>query len=90
MARSARSSLIYHFKVVNTSEINAFALPVGFIYVNRGLIEAADNQGELVGVLGHEIAHVVARHGAEPVQRAAHANLGLSVLGSILGNGTGA
>ena len=89
-AESARNSLTYHFTVVNTSEINAFALPGGFIYVNRGLIEAADNEDELVGVLGHEIAHVVARHGAEQVQRAAYANLGLSVLGSILGNGAGA
>ena len=89
-AESVRSSLTYHFTVVNTSEINAFALPGGFIYVNRGLIEAADNEDELVGVLGHEVAHVVARHGAEQVQRAAYANLGLSVLGSILGNGTGA
>ena len=89
-AQSARSSLAYRFKVVNTSEINAFALPGGFIYLNRGLIEAADNEDELAGVLAHEIAHVVARHGAEQVQRAAYANLGLSVLGSILGNGTGA
>ena len=89
-ARSARSSLVYQFKVVDTSEINAFALPGGFIYINRGLIEAADNQDELVGVLGHEIGHVVARHGAEQVQRAAYANLGLSVLGAILGNGAGA
>jgi predicted Zn-dependent protease len=88
-AESVRRSLTYRFTVVNTSEINAFALPGGFIYVQRGLIEAADND-ELVGVLGHEIAHVVARHGAEQVQRAAYANLGLSVLGSILGNGAGA
>ncbi len=89
-AQSGRSSLTYHFTVVNTSEINAFALPGGFIYVNRGLIEAADNEDELVGVLSHEIAHVVARHGAEQVQRAAYASLGLGVLGSILGNGAGA
>lgn len=89
-AESGRSSLAYRFRVVNTSEINAFALPGGFIYLNRGLIEAAENEDELVGVLGHEIGHIVARHGAEQVQRAAYANLGLSVLGSILGNGTGA
>ena len=88
-AHSGRSSLAYHFKVVNTSEINAFALPGGFIYVNRGLIEAAENEDELVGVLAHEISHVVARHGAEQVQRAAYANLGLTVLGSIFGDGTG-
>ena len=89
-ARSQRSALTYQFKVVDSAEINAFALPGGFIYVNRGLIEAAENEDELAGVLGHEIAHVVARHGAEQVQRAAYANLGLSVLGAILGDGTGA
>ena len=89
-ARSQRSALTYQFKVVDSAEINAFALPGGFIYVNRGLIEAAENEDELAGVLGHEIAHVVARHGAEQVQRSAYANLGLSVLGAILGDGAGA
>jgi len=55
-AQSARSSLAYHFKVVDTSEINAFTLPGGFVYVNRGLIDAADNEGELVGVMGRDCA----------------------------------
>ena len=87
-SQSERSSLEYTFKVVDSSEINAFALPGGFIYLNRGLIEAADNEAEVAGVLGHEIGHVVARHGAEQVQRALYANLGLSVLGSVLGGGT--
>jgi Zn-dependent protease with chaperone function len=87
-SQSERSSLDYTFKVVDSAEINAFALPGGFIYLNRGLLEAADNEAEVAGVLGHEIGHVVARHGAEQVQRASYANLGLSVLGSILGRGT--
>ena len=86
-SQSERSSLDYTFKVVDSSEINAFALPGGFIYLNRGLIEAADNEAEVAGVLGHEIGHVVARHGAEQVQRALYANLGLSVLESVLGGG---
>ena len=90
VVESQRSSLTYTFKVVDSEEINAFALPGGFIYVNRGLIEAADDEAELAGVIGHEIGHVVARHGAEQVQRAAYANLGLSVLGSIFGRGAGA
>ena len=76
--RSGRSHLAYTFKVVNSAEINAFALPGGFIYVNRGLSEAAQTETELAGVLGHEIGHVVARHGAEQAQRASIANLGLS------------
>ena len=86
---SQRSQLTYVFKVVDSREINAFALPGGFIYVNRGLIETAETETELAGVLGHEIGHVVARHGAEQAQRASIANLGLRVLGSIFGSGTG-
>ena len=86
---SGRSDLTYRFTVVDTQEINAFALPGGFIYVNRGLIDAADTEMELVGVLGHELGHVVARHGAAQAQRASIANLGLRVLDSILGRGTG-
>ena len=54
---------------MNQKEINAFALPGGFIYVNRGLIEAAETQDELAGVLAHEIGHVVARHGADQAMR---------------------
>ncbi len=84
--QSARPGIAYQFKVVDTAEFNAFALPGGFIYVHRGLIDAADDESELVGVLGHEIGHVVARHGAKQAQRATYANLGLSVLGSVLGN----
>ena len=87
VVHSGRRTLTYEFKVVDAAEINAFALPGGFIYINRGLIEAADDEAELVGVLGHEIGHVVARHGAKQAQRAAYANLGLRVLGSILGGG---
>ncbi len=87
VARSGRSDLPYTFTVVDTGEINAFALPGGFIYVHRGLIEAADNESELAGVLGHEIGHVVARHGVDQMQRAQIANVGLSVLGSLLGRG---
>ncbi len=52
-------------KVVDTDEVNAFALPGGFLYVNKGLILEADNESELAGVLAHEIAHVTARHATE-------------------------
>ncbi len=62
---SRRPNLSYQFKVVDTDEINAFALPGGFIYVNRGLIVEAGNEAELAGVLAHEIGHVAARHGAK-------------------------
>ena len=72
---SHRSNLKYSFKVVNSPEINAFALPGGSIYVNRGLLEAADNESEVAGVLGHEISHVVARHSADQMKKAGIANL---------------
>ena len=55
----------YQVKTVNAAEINAFALPGGFLYVNRGLIEAVRSEGELAGVLAHEIAHVALRHGTK-------------------------
>jgi beta-barrel assembly-enhancing protease len=60
--QSLRPDLEYHFFVVNTREVNAFALPGGYIYVNRGLMEATTTDSELAGVIGHEIAHVVGRH----------------------------
>jgi predicted Zn-dependent protease len=55
----------FTIKVVDSDEVNAFALPGGFFYVNRGLILAADNESELAGVMAHEIAHVAARHAVE-------------------------
>jgi predicted Zn-dependent protease len=56
-------------KVIDSPEINAFALPGGFLYVNRGLIEAADNEAELAGVIAHEAAHIAARHGVEQASK---------------------
>lgn len=55
----------YRFKVINDNVINAFALPGGFIYVHRGLLDKIDNESELAGVLSHEIGHVIGRHGAK-------------------------
>jgi predicted Zn-dependent protease len=74
-------------KVINSSEINAFSLPGGFLYVNRGLIEAADNEAELAGVIAHEVAHIAARHGAEDASRRDLINWATRSL-SILGGGT--
>ena len=87
---SGRSGITYTFKVVDSPEINAFALPGGFIYVNRGLIEAAESESELAGVLAHEIGHVVGRHGAQQAQRASLTQTGLGILGGLLGRGTAA
>ena len=75
----------YQFKVVNTSDINAFALPGGFMYVNRGLIEAARSEGELAGVMAHEMAHVALRHGTNQASKAYLGQAGLAVLGGLTG-----
>lgn len=73
----------YTFYVVNSAEVNAFAVPGGFIYINRGLIERTENLSELAGVMGHEIGHVEARHSVEMLERAQAAEAGL-IIGSIL------
>ena len=79
----------YTFKVVNASDINAFALPGGPTYVTRGLIETVRNEGELAGVMAHEIAHVALRHGTNQASKAYLANAGIGILGGILGGGSG-
>lgn len=78
-------NLEYHFHVVNSEVVNAFALPGGYVYLNRGLIEQARTMSEVAGVLGHEIGHVVARHGVEQMQKAQAANLGLGITYILLG-----
>jgi Zn-dependent protease with chaperone function len=72
----------FTIKVIDTDEVNAFALPGGFFYVNKGLILAADNEAELAGVMAHEIAHVAARHAMENQAKATLAQYGL-LAGSI-------
>ena len=63
-------NLTWHFTVVDSKEVNAFALPGGWVYVNRGLIERATNMSELAGVIGHEIGHVTRRHSVQQLQQA--------------------
>ena len=77
--------LDYHFFVVNAGEVNAFAVPGGFVYVNRGLIDRTQNLSQLAGVLGHEIGHVVRRHSVKQMEKAQGANIGV-VLGCTLLN----
>jgi predicted Zn-dependent protease len=78
--KTSRADLDWHFYVVNTKQVNAFALPGGFIYVNRGLIESADRLDELTGTLGHEIGHVIQRHSVKQMQNAQKTNLGVAVV----------
>lgn len=73
----------YHFNVVDTDDVNAFALPGGYLYVNRGLIEAAETESELAGVIGHEIGHVVGHHGARQISK----QYGLAVLVELIAGG---
>jgi beta-barrel assembly-enhancing protease len=75
----------YTFKVVDVRDLNAFALPGGFTFVNRGLIEAAHNEGEMAGVIAHEISHVALRHGTAQVAKAQKYQAGAAVIG-ILGS----
>lgn len=75
----------YTFYVVNSEEINAFAVPGGFVYVNRGLIERTDNLAELAGVVAHEIGHVEARHSAEMMERMQAAQVGVGIASVLLG-----
>ena len=76
----------YQFKCVNIADINAFALPGGYVYVNRGLIQAADNEAQLAGVMGHEISHVALRHGTSQVTKSLGPSVGVAVIGSVLGD----
>ena len=74
----------YRFYLVDSPDVNAFAVPGGHIYVNRGLIEQADELAELAGVLGHEIAHVTERHGLEQVEKRERANFLVNLIYMLL------
>ncbi len=82
----------YTFQVVNASDINAFALPGGPMFVNRGMIAAARNEGEVAGVMAHELSHVVLRHGTAQASKAQPYELGAlagAVIGAIVGGTAG-
>ncbi|HKG11721.1 MAG TPA: M48 family metalloprotease, partial [Pyrinomonadaceae bacterium] len=82
------SKIPFTIKVIDSDEVNAFALPGGFFYVNKGLILAADNEAEVAGVMAHEIAHVAARHAMENQAKGMLAQIGL-MAGSIFLGGLG-
>ncbi|WP_080508145.1 M48 family metallopeptidase [Bryobacter aggregatus] len=75
LVRNSDAKVPFTIKVVDSEEINAFALPGGFFFVNTGLILAADTEAEVAGVMGHEIAHIAARHGTRGATRGQIANL---------------
>jgi beta-barrel assembly-enhancing protease len=88
LVRNSDAQVPFTIKVVDSDEVNAFALPGGFFYVNSGLILAADEESELAGVMAHEIAHVAARHATRQLTRAQWANIGTIPL-IFVGGGIG-
>ena len=81
--KSHRSHLIYRFTVLDSTEVNAFALPGGYIYITRGLLAYLNSEAELAAVLGHELGHVTARHSVRQISASQATGLGLAI-GSIL------
>src|SRR5205085_4840644 len=87
----------FTIKVIDSDDVNAFALPGGFFFVNKGLLLAADNESELAGVMAHEIAHVAARHAMENQGKGTLMNYGMlagmifggPIVGTVLQNGGG-
>jgi len=79
-SHSSRASLDWHFTVVDTSLVNAMALPGGFVYVTRGLIEQSDHADELAGVMAHEIGHVDRRHSIHQLEKRGKRDLALLML----------
>ena len=79
----------FEFHCVNDKAINAFALPGGYVFINRGAIEAADNEAQLAGVMAHELSHVGLRHGTNQATKAEAAEGFLGIAGGIFGGSTG-
>ena len=78
----------YQYRCIDSETINAFALPGGFVYINRGVIENADNEAQLAAVMAHETAHVALRHGTSQATKAYAAEAGLSIVGALIGGNT--
>lgn len=82
--------LQWHFNIVDSKEVNAFAIPGGYVYVNRGLIERAQSMSQVAGVIGHEIGHITQRHSIKQQQKAQGANVGMTltcILTRVCGSG---
>ncbi len=85
--QSHRSQLQWTFTVLDSPDVNAFALPGGYVYVTRGIMAYMESEADLAGVIGHEIGHVTARHGAQRATRQQDAGIGVlaaTVLGAVL------
>jgi predicted Zn-dependent protease len=89
VARADKTARRYTFYLVDSPEVNAFAIPGGHIFVNRGLVDGADQASEFAGVLGHEIAHVTERHGIEAMEKRRGAGTLVSLVFILLGREPG-
>ena len=89
-ARAGGPKYPYSFSIANYREINAFALPGGPVWINRGVIHAAANEAQLASVLAHEVAHIARRHAADQITKQLVANGLLGLLGAVLGSDGGA
>ncbi len=90
LAQSQKAPFDFHFSIVNSSAINAFATPGGYIYIHKGLINAVENEAELAGVIAHEIGHANARHVASIIEKSQKLNiatLAAIIAGAFLGGG---
>ena len=81
---SHRPNLSYHFTVLDSAEVNAFALPGGYIYITRGILSYLNSEAELGAVLGHETGHVTARHSVQQISAATAANVGVQIASVFL------
>jgi predicted Zn-dependent protease len=90
LAQGKKAPFEFHFSIINSNAINAFATPGGYIYINKGLINVAENEGELAGVIAHEIGHANARHIASIIEKSQKLNiaaLAAIIAGAFLGGG---
>ncbi len=81
---SHRPNLAYHFTVLDSTEVNAFSLPGGYVYITRGILSYLNSEAELGAVLGHEIGHVTARHSVQQISAATAANVGVQIASVFL------
>jgi predicted Zn-dependent protease len=88
-ARADGPKYPYSFSVANYRELNAFALPGGPVWINRGVLHAAEHEAQLAGVIAHEVAHIARRHAARQITNTLIANGLLGLLGAVLGNDPG-
>ncbi len=83
---SEMPELPFTFTVINSDDVNAFALPGGFVHITRGILALANSEAEIAGVLAHEIGHVTARHSAQRYSRGVFTQLGVAILGTATGS----